>query len=130
MRTVGYRIGWRPGTRAAATFEVDLTPHAGRPSTIRLEPLFDFHMLGLGYMHPDWGHGVWKDELAVGGERWTLPVSDPVAPHHVHVQTVVRATSTGDVGEHEGLGILEQLAIGRHTPSGLEGVFDAFDPPD
>ena len=51
-------------------------------------------------------------------------VADPVAPHHLHVQTVVRATSSGGLGDHQGIGVLEQLAVGRHTPSGLEGLFD------
>jgi hypothetical protein len=124
MRDVDYAIEWRPGTRTAETFAVTFTPWTGEPSTIRLEPLFEFHMSGLGYLHPDWSHGVWKGELAVGGERWDLPVDDPVAPHLLHVQSVVRATTSGAVGEHSGIGVLEQLAIGRHTPTGLEGVFD------
>jgi hypothetical protein len=81
-------------------------------------------MLCLGYTHPEWGHGVWKGELEVGGEQWTLPVDDPVAPHHLHVQTIVKATTSGALGEHEGIGILEQFVIGRHTPTGLEGLCD------
>jgi hypothetical protein len=91
-----------------------------------LEPLFEFHMSGLGYLSPEWGHGVWKGELAVDGERWDLPVGDPVAPQNVHVQAIVRATTSGALGHHEGIGILEQLAIGRHDPSGLTGIFDGF----
>ncbi|WP_420453600.1 hypothetical protein [Ilumatobacter sp.] len=129
MRAVDYRLTWRPGTRAAASFEVDLVPFSGEPSTIVLEPLFDFHMLGIGYTHPEWGHGVWKGESEVAGDRWDLPVADPTAPHHVHVQTVVTATTSGAVGVHEGLGVLEQLAIGRHDPSGLSGLFDGSPPP-
>ncbi len=128
MASVGYRLAWRPGTRAAASFEFDLVPRTGDPSTIVLEPLYDFPMVGLGYGHPEWGHGVWKGELEVGGERWDLPVADPVAPHHLHVQTIVRATSSGGLGDHEGIGVLEQLAIGRHVPSGLEGVFNGWSP--
>ena len=128
MRDVDYRLSWRPGTRAAETFEIDLVPWSGEPSTIVLEPLFDFHMLGIGYTHPEWSHGVWKGESAVGGDRWDLPVDDPTAPQHVHVQTIVKATTSGGLGPHEGLGILEQLAIGRHTPSGLDGLFDGWSP--
>ena len=81
-------------------------------------------MCGIGYGHPEWGHGVWKGEEAVGGSRWTLPVDDPTAPHHVHVQTLSRARSTGPRGTHEGLGILEAYVIGEHTPTGLTGIFD------
>ena len=126
MRTVDYSIEWRPGSRTAAAFELTMTPWTGEASMIRLEPLFEFQMSGLGYLHPEWGHGVWKGELAVDGERWDLPVDDPVAPHHVHVQSIVRATSSGALGDHTGLGVLEQLAIGRHDPTGLTGIFDGF----
>lgn len=129
MRDVDYRLEWRPGTRSAAAFEIDLVPWTGEASTLTLEPLFDFHMLGIGYSHPEWGHGVWKGELETGGDRWTLPVDDPVAPQHVHVQTIVAATTSGGLGVHEGLGVLEQFAVGRHTPSGLEGIFDGYTPP-
>ena len=48
------------------------------------------------------------------------------APQHGHIQAIVRATSSGGLGEHEGIGILEQLAIGRHVPTGLEGIFDGY----
>ena len=128
MEDIDYRITWRPGTRAAQNCEIDLIPRRGEPTTIRLDPQFDFHMLGVGYGHPEWSHGVWKGELVVGGDRWRLPVDDPVAPHHVHVQTIVTATTSGGFGEHRGVGILEQFVIGRHTPTGLEGVFDGWVP--
>jgi len=126
MSSVDYQIDWLPDTRSAEHFEITLTPSEGEPTTIHLEPLFHFHMLGLGYFHPEWSHGVWKGELAVGGERWDLPVTDVLAPHHVHIQAIVRATTSGGLGDHEGLGVLEQLAIGRHTPTGLEGLFDGY----
>ncbi len=128
MRSIDYRMAWAPGTRRAGWFEIDLVPWTGDPSTVRLEPLFHFHMLGLGYGHPEWGHGVWKGELAVAGDRWDLPVTDPNAPEQLHIQTLVRATTSGGLGEHEGIGILEQLAIGRHVPTGLDGLFDGWNP--
>jgi hypothetical protein len=129
MASVDYRLAWRPGTRAASSFEVDLVSPRGAASTIRLDPVFDFHMAGLGYTHPEWSHGVWKGELEVGGDRWSLPVDDPVAPHHIHIQTVVRATTSGELGEHVGTGILEQFVVGRHVPTGLEGLFDGHHTP-
>ncbi len=130
MRSVDYRLTWRPGTRAAATCEIDMVPWTGEPSTVTLEPLFDFHMLGIGYTHPEWSHGIWKGELEVGGDRWDLPVDDLTLPHHSHIQTIVKATTSGAVGTHEGLGVLEQFVVGRHDPSGLSGVFDGYLPDD
>jgi hypothetical protein len=55
-------------------------------------------------------------------------VTTPLAPQHIHVQSIVRATTSGGLGEHSGIGVLEQLAIGRHTPTGLEGIFDGYAP--
>lgn len=121
---VDYDVAWRPGTRFAERFELDLTHDDGTSSHVSLEPLYEFHMSGLGYGHPEWSHGVWKGDLAVGGEKWELPVSDPCALHHVHVQTMCRARSAGAVGDHTGLGILESFPLGEHRPTGLTGILD------
>jgi hypothetical protein len=121
---VRYDIAWRAGTRWAERFELELVEHDGATTHVSLEPLYDFQMCGLGYGHPEWAHGVWKGESEVAGERWDLPVPDPCAPHHVHVQTVCRARSSGAAGEHEGIGILESLVLGPHDPTGLTGILD------
>ena len=126
MRAVDYRIEWKPGTRSAKSFEIDLVPWEGEPTSVRLEPLFDFQMTGVGYGHPDWRHGAWKGEYVVDGDRWQLPVDDPTTIENLHIQTVARATTSGGLGEHVGLGILEQLAIGRHDPTGLSGLSAGF----
>ena len=124
VERVEYEIGWRTGTRWAERFELDLVEYGGASTHVSLEPLYDFQMAGLGYGHPEWAHGVWKGELEEDGERWTLPVADPCAAHHVHVQTVCRAHSSGAAGEHEGIGILESLVLGAHEPTGLTGILD------
>ena len=130
MRAVDYRLEWQPGTRWATGCEIDLIAWDHEVATVRLDPLYNFQMLGIGYGHPEWSHGVWKGDLAVGGDRWDLPVEDPIAPHHIHIQAVCRATLTrADGTTHEGLGILEQLVIGEHRPTGLTGIIDGFRPP-
>lgn len=125
MAASPYRVSWRSGTRHAESFEVDFVDDTGKVSVLTLDPLLHFQMIGLGYGHPEWGHGVWKGEHAVGGDRWALPVADPLAPHHLHIQALSRATlRLPDGAVHHGMGILEQLVIGRHEPSGFEGLFD------
>lgn len=125
MRSVDYRVEWRPGTRWAMNFAYDLVERDGGVSTVSLEPVVDFQMRGLGYGHPEWGHGRWKGESVVGGDRLTLPVDTPCAPEHLHVQTLCRATFTAVDGTMEkGTGILEQMVIGEHFPTGLTGTFD------
>jgi hypothetical protein len=123
-RTVDYRVEYRPGTRWASRFEYDLVDWDDRISTVRLEPLYEFQMRGLGYGHPTHGHGVWQGESIVAGERLSLPVADPCARDNIHIQALCRATFIGADGATEhGIGILEQLAIGPH-PTGLTGIFD------
>jgi hypothetical protein len=63
MPVARHRIEWQPGTRYAKTARIDLTDRRGREIRIELEPLLRFHMAGVGYHHPEWGHGLWKGEL-------------------------------------------------------------------
>jgi hypothetical protein len=124
VRDVAYDMAWARGTRWMSSFGVDLLGWDGGSVRVELEPLYHFQMLGLGYGHPEWGHGVWKGELAVGSERWSLPVADPLAIDHLHVQTVCRATARIGSTTHDGVGVLETLAIGPHHPTGLSGILD------
>jgi hypothetical protein len=92
---------------------------------VELEPVLTFRMRGAGYLHPEWGHGRWHDELAVGAEEHKVAELDTLDPSCIHVQQVMRATWR----ERTGLGVLEQLAIGPHAPSGFRDLFDGA-PPD
>ncbi len=122
---VGKRVRWRPGTRRVAEAALELVTREGSKLEIALEPLLDFQMLGIGYLNPEWGHGVWKGDEAVGASRWKSADLDPLDPRHVHVQQLCRARLRGMGGDgEEGIGVLEQLAIGPHAPSGFEGLFD------
>ncbi|NNL65866.1 MAG: hypothetical protein HKP30_06475 [Myxococcales bacterium] len=115
VRGVSHEIVFAPGTRRSQSARLG---HAD--GTIELTPLLTFQMLGLGYLSPDWGHGMWKGEEAVSGERWKLADLDPLDPRHIHVQQLVKAR----MGEREGIGVLEQLIIGPHAPSGFVGLLD------
>ena len=77
-------------------------------------------MLGLGYGHPEWGHGMWKGANESAHESWSLDELDPLDPRHLHVQQLCRAR----MGKRRGIGVLEQLVIGRHEPSGFKDVLD------
>ena len=120
MREVDWSIDWEPGTRRSRRASLTFTPWNADPMVIELEPLLTFQMLGIGYFHPEWSHGVWKGESASAADEWRLADLDPQAPQHTHVQQLVRATRNG----RPGVGVLEQLAIGDHRPSGLTGLFD------
>jgi len=119
MRAVEHHIEWQSGTRRAARARIALVGHDGTRHEIKLEPLTTFQMCGIGYLHPEWGHAVWKGPEAVGFESWKLADCNPLDPRFIHVQQLVRARW----GKREGIGVLEQLVIGDYHPSGFTGLF-------
>jgi hypothetical protein len=117
---IAHRIDWQPGTRRSRSARLELTTHAGKSVQIELEPQLTFQMLGLGYLNPEWGHGHWKGAEAFGAESWKPAELAPLDPRHIHVQQLCRARWEG----REGIGVLEQLVIGPHQPSGFKSLFD------
>ena len=61
---------------------------------------------------------MFKGDLAVGGERWKTAELDPLAIQNIHIQALCSARLTGRGDERVGMGILEQLVLGVHEPSG------------
>jgi hypothetical protein len=114
-----HRLTFKPGTRFAATSEIDLIEGEQR-TTIRLEPLLTFHMRGIGYHHETWGHGYFKGEEAITAEHWKVGDLDPSLPQHQHLQQVVRAT----IGDEVGHGVLEQAIFGPYQRYGLKEFLD------
>ena len=101
-----------------------MTPWNAGPVTVDLEPISTFQMMGIGYFHPEWSHGVWKGDLAVGGDRWNTTELEPLAIQNIHIQALCHARLTGRGEERVGIGILEQLVLGVHEPSGFAGLLD------
>lgn len=99
--------------------ELDLIDN-GEIITVKLEPLLRFHMYGIGYSHPEWGHGMWKGEEVFTSEHWNLYEMDKQAKHFQHVQQVIRVTH----GDRVGHGVLEQAIIGNHDRYGFTGHAD------
>lgn len=116
-------VRWKSGTRHAAAAVVRFDDEAGE-NTVTFEPEYEFLMLGLGYGHPKWSHGLNHGELAVEREDLVLADADVRAPHHLHVQALSRVTYRFRDLEIVGRGVLEQLAFGPHAPSGFTGLTD------
>lgn len=118
-------IDWKGGTRHARRAVVTLQDGHARREII-YEPEYEFYMLGLGYGHPKWGHGLAHAALAVEREDLDLAKIDPALPQHLHVQAVCKVTYRDDAGgpEEAGRGVLEQLVIGPHGPSGFAETLD------
>lgn len=96
----------------------------GAPEQVTFEPLDRFQMKGLGYTHPEWGHGMHHGPLRVAREDYDLASLDPLAMDNLHVQTLVRASGSDG---REGIGVFEQLILGPFAPLGLEGYADGAD---
>jgi len=61
-----------------------------------------------------------RGELVVAGESWKCADLDELSFDNLHVQQVMRAR----MGNREGIGVMEQLAIGPHERSGFKDFFD------
>jgi len=120
MATARHRVTYVPGTRLAASAEIDLVDIDGAVRTISLEPILKFQMKGLGYGHPEWAQGMWKGELATGYESFDPRQLNPLEPWHLHTQQVVRASD----GTRTGIGVLEQIVAGPYAPGGFTQFLD------
>ena len=88
-------------------------------------PVYNFFMLGLGYGHPKWAHGLNHGDLAVEREDIVLKDVDARLPHHLHIQALCDVTCRDETGRvHQGRGVLEQLVLGPHAPSGFKSTLD------
>jgi hypothetical protein len=119
-----FTIDWLPGTRHARTARLDVRDPSGRDHVIAWAPIAQFQMKGIGYGHPEWTHGGWKGELAVAREDFRPDALDPLLLPNLHVQTLCTARHEGGGASSDGIGIVEQLVIGPHSPSGFAGLSD------
>lgn len=120
----GHSVRWAEGLRRSNGATLRFGRRSGATETVELEPLLTFRMRGAGYGHPKWSHGTWQGEEAVGAERHRVEELDNLEPFNIHVQQVVRARWEG----RDGIGVLEQIAIGPHEPSGFADLLDGARP--
>jgi len=116
----GHQLTLQKGTRRASEAIIRMNDKSGEHLEISLQPKLLFRLKGIGYMHPEWGHGKWKGELAIAGESWACDDVDPLALENLHIQQVVVARC----GDEVGYGVLEQMHIGPFEPYGLKDWFD------
>lgn len=118
----GFAIDWQSGTRRIAR----MTANLGGGRALTLTPAGPvFAMSGLGYTHPVWGHGLDHGaELAVAHDRLTEAERGWGNPLAMHIQAFVTADLVDGGRTHRGVGVLEQLFVGPHSPTGLTGLMD------
>jgi hypothetical protein len=125
LESPAFEFDYLPGTRRVRAARLSALGPKGLVEA-RLTPGPIFHMAGIGYGHPRFGHGLWRGELDIAAERFDSAGADPTIPANAHIQALVEAElSLPDGGTHRGRGVLEQLFIGPHAPSGFKALFDA-----
>ncbi|MDP2260865.1 MAG: hypothetical protein Q8J89_14230 [Caulobacter sp.] len=119
-------VRWKQGTRHAQSAVIKLTDDFGKPAgTVEFDPIYEFQMMGLGYTHPKWSHGLLHGELTVEREDIVLAEVNPQLPFNLHVQALSYVTFTDAAGKvRKGRGVLEQLVMGPHAPSGFKAILD------
>jgi hypothetical protein len=119
-----FTIQWQPGVRHARSARLDVRDPSGREHVVTWQPLDLFMMKGIGYGHPEWTHGGYKGELAIEREDFRPADLDQLLLPHLHIQHIAKARHEGGGVASDGIGIVEQLVIGPHTPSGFTGLND------
>lgn len=118
-------VTFASGSRHAASAHLRFTDHDGGTTVIDLKAKWNFYMIGLGYGNPDWSHGTYVGENEVGYRSFNLSDIKASVPPHLHIQAFVEATMIDAEGiERQGEGVLEQLIIGPHAPSGFVDILD------
>ncbi|MBO6668912.1 hypothetical protein [Parvibaculum sp.] len=125
MDRVSYEIDYISGSRHAKSCSIFFETRKGEKTRIDLTPKFHFYMMGIGYGHPEWAHGAHKGDNAVGYEEFRLSDIKSYAPPHLHIQAISDAVMTlPDGSTRKGCGILEQMIVGPHAPSGFTDILD------
>jgi hypothetical protein len=112
-------IAYKSGTRHARNATIEAAGWRAELTT-----RFHFYMSGIGYGHPEWGHGMYRGDSALGYDALELAGVNENDLRYQHIQAIVDARLTGPDGERRGMGVLEQLAIGPFAPHGLTGIVD------
>ncbi|MBV9692110.1 MAG: hypothetical protein JO261_00280, partial [Alphaproteobacteria bacterium] len=117
-------IVYKPGTRHAKAAVIEATDRDGGRWRATLTAQAQFYMSGIGYGHPEWGHGMYRGVEAVGYDTYDLATLDENEPRFQHIQALVTAELEGPGVRRSGRGVLEQLVAGPYRPHGLTGLFD------
>ena len=118
-------LDFKPGTRHAHHAVLTGQHPDGGEVRVELEVGGTFFMPGIGYGHPVRGHGMYQGPDVTSHESLDLAAAAEGTLPLNHIQALVLARMTLPGGAvHDGRGVLEQLIVGPHAPSGFTGLFD------
>jgi hypothetical protein len=116
-------VTYRPGSRRVDRAQLTMREGDNR-ARLRFDVNRHFYMVGLGYTHPTWGHGNDHGPLKVESETYDLAGIDDNNPQWMHIQGLAAATLEFNGDTHAGQGVVEQMFVGPHEPSGMADLFD------
>ena len=116
-------VSYISGTRRISAAEFKAHRQNGQEVNLLIEPQYNVFMCGLGYMHQEWGHGQFKGENESCYDTYDLN-DDPHDPPFLHIQAMCKITYREGNSKKYGVGVLEQLFIGAHEPSGFKDLLD------
>ena len=122
MAKVSSHLDFISGTRHARRAELRFESHDGQVSEITMNPRYHWYMQGVGYGHPQISHGSYQGEFASIYEEYASAEVDDATT--LHIQAISDVTMQGDLGARQGRGVLEQLILGPHQPSGFNDLMD------
>lgn len=118
-------IAFASNTRHAKSAIIHTRSFEGGDYVVELTPHWHFYMHGIGYGHPEWGHGRFHGELEVAHDSFATADIDDGDMANNHIQAFCTAVLTAPDGQkRQGVGILEQLIVGPHAPSNFTDLFD------
>ena len=89
-----------------------------------------FYMQGLGYIHPEWNHGMHHGALRVAFDEIDLAAAEAALKagkmENLHIQSLSDIELEVNGATHKGQGVIEQLFIGPHKPSGFQDLVDGI----
>lgn len=125
MKSCRSEIDFMSGSRHAKGAKLFFEKPNGGQIEIKVTPKWHFYMVGLGYGSPDWNHGGYKGELEVGYDCFRTDEITSCAPPHLHIQAFSEVEMVDEGGPvQKGAGVLEQMIIGPHAPSGFKELLD------
>lgn len=122
MVRVSSEIDFISGTRHAREARIRFEQQGGGVTEITMHTEYHWYMKGVGYGHETHKHGSFHGELDVMYESY--PSAEVDDAMNLHIQAISHVSMEGDLGRRQGRGVLEQLIIGPHAPSGFVDLLD------
>ena len=125
---IAFDTSYVDGTRRIASIALEMTDATGQVLQAQIEATGFFYMNGLGYTHPEWSHGRHHEKLEVAFDEIDLASAEDKLRsgviHNLYVQALSQVTLKAGGRTHQGRGVIEQLFVGAHAPSGFREMFD------